>query len=83
MLTARQLYSPPELQGRVSTTAASLRLGVMALGQLLGGLLVPVIGTYAALAGVAAGLLLGSGLGLLAGRSQTQSRMTERVRLRG
>jgi hypothetical protein len=55
----------------------------MALGQLLGGLLVPVIGTYAALAGVAAGLLLGSGLGLLAGRSQTQSRMTERVRLRG
>jgi MFS family permease len=83
MLTARQLYSPPELQGRVSTTAASLRLGVMALGQLLGGLLVPVIGTYAALAGVAAGLLLGSGLGVLAGRSQAQSRMTERVRLRG
>jgi len=34
------------------------------------GQLVPVIGAYAALTGVAAGLLLGSGLGVLAGRSQ-------------
>ncbi len=72
MLTARQLYSPPQLQGRVSTTAASLRLGVMALGQVLGGLLVP-LGTGAVLTGVGAGLLLAAGLGLLAGGRSVQA----------
>ena len=80
MLTARQVYSPPELQGRVSTTAASLRLGVMAIGQVLGGLLVPVAGTSAVLYGVGGVLIAGAGLGLV---SAGQSRMTDRVRLRG
>lgn len=80
MLTARQVYSPPELQARVSTTAASLRLGVMAIGQVLGGLLVPVAGTSAVLFGVGGVLIAGAGLGLV---SAGQSRMTERVRPRG
>jgi MFS family permease len=81
MLTARQLYSPPELQGRVSTTAASLRLGVMALGQVLGGLLVTV-GTGVVLTGVGAGLLLAAGLGLLAGgRSVQDDRAGQAARL--
>jgi MFS family permease len=64
MLTARQVYSPLELQGRVSTTAASLRLGVMAAGQAAGGLLVPLIGTHAALLVVATGLIAASLLAL-------------------
>ena len=33
MFAARQQYSPQSLQGRVSTTAASLRVGTAALGQ--------------------------------------------------
>jgi MFS family permease len=50
MFAARQQYSPPDLQGRVSTTAASLRLGTSALGQATAGLLVPLIGTHTILA---------------------------------
>lgn len=69
MFGARQLYSPLELQGRVSTTAASLRLGVMAIGQLLGGLLVPQIGTAATLVMVGAGQLAAAALGWLSGRT--------------
>jgi predicted MFS family arabinose efflux permease len=57
MFAARQQYSPVALQGRVSTTAASLRVGAAALGQAAGGLLVPVVGTSTALLLVAAGLL--------------------------
>lgn len=74
MLTARQIYSPLELQGRVSTTAASLRLGVMAVGQAVGGLLVPVVGTYAALLIVATGLLAAAGLGWVSGSLWTSRR---------
>ncbi|MEJ3658236.1 MFS transporter [Actinomycetes bacterium KLBMP 9759] len=40
MFGARQRYSPLDLQGRVGTTAASLRMGVLALGQAAGGQLV-------------------------------------------
>lgn len=81
MFAARQQYSPQSLQGRVSTTAASLRVGASALGQAAGGLLVPVVGTHKALLVVALGLLAAAGLGVVAGGRQ--SRMTERERLRG
>jgi MFS family permease len=81
MFAARQQYSPQSLQGRVSTTAASLRVGASALGQAAGGLLVPVVGTHKALLVVALGLLAAAGLGVIAGGRQ--SRMTERERLRG
>ncbi|WP_350281577.1 MFS transporter [Kribbella sp. HUAS MG21] len=56
MFAARQQYSPPALQGRVSTTAASLRVGTSALGQATAGALVPTIGTQASLVLVGAGL---------------------------
>jgi MFS family permease len=68
MFAARQRYSPESLQGRVSTTAASLRVGAAALGQAAGGLLVPAIGTHKALLVVAIGLLGASALGLAATR---------------
>jgi MFS family permease len=58
MLAARQQYSPAALQGRVSTTAASLRVGASAVGQASAGALVPLVGTHAA--------LLLSGIGLMA-----------------
>ncbi|WP_112244161.1 MFS transporter [Kribbella monticola] len=63
MFAARQLYSPLELQGRVSTTAASLRVGAAALGQAVAGLLVPSVGTRTALLLIAAGLVTASVVG--------------------
>ncbi|MEV8375526.1 MFS transporter [Kribbella sp. NPDC056861] len=63
MFAARQVYSPLELQGRVSTTAASLRVGAAALGQAGAGLLVPKVGTHTALLLIAVGLLAASALG--------------------
>jgi predicted MFS family arabinose efflux permease len=69
MFAARQRYSPESLQGRVSTTAASLRVGAAALGQAAGGLLVPVIGTYKALLVIAFGLLAAAALGRVAALS--------------
>ncbi|WP_410785037.1 MFS transporter [Kribbella sp. C-35] len=63
MFAARQQYSPESLQGRVSTTAASLRVGAAAIGQATGGLLVPVIGTHKALLVVALALLAAAALG--------------------
>jgi MFS family permease len=79
MLTARQRYSPPDLQGRVSTTGASLRLGVLALGQAAGGLLVPHVGTRVALTLVAAGLIAAAAIaqlsaGMIPGRRPGLSR---------
>ncbi|WBQ07002.1 MFS transporter [Kribbella sp. CA-293567] len=68
MFGARQVYSPVALQGRVSTTAASLRVGAAALGQATAGLLVPRVGTHTALLLVAGGLMAASGAGWLAGR---------------
>ncbi|TDD52128.1 MFS transporter [Kribbella antibiotica] len=65
MFAARQQYSSLELQGRVSTTAASLRVGVAALGQVAAGVLVPVIGTHAALLVIAGSLVGASALGWL------------------
>ncbi len=65
MFAARQRYSPAALQGRVSTTAASLRVGAAALGQAAAGLLVPTVGTHTALLLVAAGLVAASALGYL------------------
>ncbi len=65
MFAARQQYSPVELQGRVSTTAASLRVGAAALGQAAGGLLVPVVGTHTALLVVAVSLIAAAALGQL------------------
>jgi len=70
MFAARQQYSPVALQGRVSTTAASLRVGASALGQATAGLLVPSIGTHAALLVVASGLLAAAALGRAAGISR-------------
>ncbi|QNE18431.1 MFS transporter [Kribbella qitaiheensis] len=63
MFAARQVYSPLELQGRVSTTAASLRVGAAALGQATAGLVVPLVGTHTALLLIAAGLLAASAVG--------------------
>ncbi|MDX6282914.1 MAG: hypothetical protein QOH03_3985, partial [Kribbellaceae bacterium] len=70
---ARQVYSPLDLQGRVSTTAASLRVGAAALGQAAAGLLVPAIGTHAALLLIAAGLVGASALGYVATYSRTKA----------
>jgi MFS family permease len=66
MFTARQRYSPDALQGRVSTTAASLRVGASALGQATAGVLVPAVGTRAAITIVGLGLMAAAGLGGLA-----------------
>jgi MFS family permease len=63
MFAARQQYSPTTLQGRVSTTAASLRVGAAALGQAAGGLLVPVVGTHTALLVIGGGLVAASATG--------------------
>jgi MFS family permease len=73
MLTARQRYSPLDLQGRVSTTGASLRLGVMALGQAAGGLLVSQVGTRVALIIVATGLIAAAGLASVSRGSRNAS----------
>jgi len=70
MFAARQRYSPEALQGRVSTTAASLRVGAAALGQAAGGLLVPAIGTDRALLVVAVGLVAAAVLGRVAAISR-------------
>lgn len=69
MFAARQVYSPLALQGRVSTTAASLRVGAAAVGQAAAGLLVPAIGTNAALRLIAAGLVGASALGYVSSYS--------------
>ena len=66
MFAARQQYSPHTLQGRVSTSAASLRVGSSALGQATAGVLVPAIGTHAALNIVGLGLLTAALAGRLA-----------------
>ncbi|GAA1588393.1 MULTISPECIES: MFS transporter [Kribbella] len=63
MFAARQQYSPPDLQGRVSTTAASLRVGTSALGQAAAGLLVPATGTRLALVVAGLGLVVAALLG--------------------
>jgi hypothetical protein len=65
MFAARQRYSPESLQGRVSTTAASLRVGASALGQATAGLLVPSLGARATLLVVGGGLLVAAGIGRL------------------
>jgi MFS family permease len=70
MFAARQQYSPVALQGRVSTTAASLRVGTSALGQATAGVLVPVIGTRAAVVTVGLGLVAAAGVGWLSGLSR-------------
>jgi MFS family permease len=79
MFAARQRYSPLELQGRVSTTAASLRVGAAALGQAAAGLLVPVTGTHTALLLVAAGLVAASALGYASSFSRRSAAITTRV----
>jgi MFS family permease len=70
MFAARQQYSPQVLQGRVSTTAASLRVGSSALGQATAGVLVPAVGTDAALVTVGLGLVAAAAVGGLAGISR-------------
>jgi MFS family permease len=69
MFAARQKYSPLDLQGRVSTTAASLRVGAAALGQAAAGLLVPAVGTHTALMLIAASLVGASALGYVSSYS--------------
>jgi len=70
MFAARQKYSSDDLQGRVSTTAASLRVGASAVGQAAAGVLVPAVGSSAGLLLVAASLVAAAALGLLAGRER-------------
>lgn len=65
MFAARQQYSPPALQGRVSTSAASLRVGASAMGQAAAGVLVPHAGTSAALTTAGLGLLAAATLGYI------------------
>ncbi|NEA32218.1 MFS transporter [Streptomyces sp. SID13031] len=72
MFAARQQYSPLELQGRVSTTAASLRVGVAALGQAAAGVLVPAVGTHTALLVIAGSLVSASALGYISSYSPKQ-----------
>jgi MFS family permease len=72
MFAARQQYSPLELQGRVSTTAASLRVGVAALGQAAAGVLVPAVGTHTALLVIAGSLVGASALGYIASYTPKQ-----------
>ncbi|TCO34353.1 hypothetical protein EV652_102419 [Kribbella steppae] len=54
-------HVPPGL-----ATAASLRVGASALGQVAAGLLVPVIGTHKVLLAVALTMVAAAGLGRLA-----------------
>lgn len=68
MFGARQRYSPMDLQGRVSTTAASLRLGAYAVGQAAGGQLAVLLDTGTVLLVVAGCQLAAAGLGWLSGR---------------
>ncbi|MGW6277027.1 MFS transporter [Kribbella sp. NPDC055071] len=72
MFAARQQYSSLELQGRVSTTAASLRVGVAALGQAAGGVLVPAVGTHTALLVIAGSLVGASALGYISSYPKKQ-----------
>ena len=65
MFGARQVYSPLALQGRVSTSAASLRMATHAVGQAVGGALAPAVPTGAMLAIVACCHLAAAGLGAL------------------
>ncbi|TDW19314.1 MFS transporter [Kribbella kalugense] len=74
MFAARQQYSPPALQGRVSTTAASLRVGASALGQATAGVLVPLIGTPATLTTAGLGLIAAALAGGLSGRWRPTTR---------
>ncbi|GAA1686172.1 MFS transporter [Kribbella yunnanensis] len=67
MFAARQQYSPAALQGRVGTTAASLRVGTSALGQAAAGLLIPVLGTRAMLLVIAGTLVSAAALGVAGG----------------
>ncbi|NUS00174.1 MAG: MFS transporter [Kribbellaceae bacterium] len=69
MFGARQQYSPPELQGRVSTTAASLRVGSSALGQAAAGALVPAVGSGKALVIAGCGLVAAAGAGYVSRRA--------------
>jgi hypothetical protein len=79
MFGARQLYSPLALQGRVSTSAASLRMATHAVGQAVGGALAPVVPTGAMLAIVACCHLAAAGLGALAlgGRRAEQATLPD------
>ncbi|GAA1128522.1 MFS transporter [Kribbella jejuensis] len=80
MFAARQQYSPPELQGRVSTTAASLRVGASALGQAAAGLLVPLTGTHLALLITGLGLVLAAALGGLSNVGRPHAALPPAVR---
>ncbi|MFI7064081.1 MFS transporter [Kribbella sp. NPDC050124] len=73
MFAARQQYSPDALQGRVSTTAASLRVGMSALGQVSAGLLVPLIGTQKALFVIALTVMAAAALGRLSLKAPTHA----------
>ncbi|GAA0620492.1 MFS transporter [Kribbella sandramycini] len=75
MFAARQQYSPLTLQGRVGTTAASLRVGAGAVGQVGAGLLLAATGSSLALLGVAAALLIAAAAGLAALRQGDLARV--------
>lgn len=63
---ARQRYSPLALQGRVSTSAASLRTATLAVGQAVGGQLVLHVDTTVMLLVVGCCQLAAAGIGALA-----------------
>lgn len=69
LFTARQRYTPPALYGQISTTGASLKLRAFALGAVVGGQLLPVIGAVAVFVLPAGSQLVGAALGAVAGRS--------------
>ncbi|KAA2254128.1 MFS transporter [Solihabitans fulvus] len=66
LFAARQRYSPAALLGQVSTTGASLKTGMFALGAALGGVLTPKLGAGAVLLVMACAEIASAALGWLA-----------------
>ncbi|MFI9812071.1 MFS transporter [Saccharothrix variisporea] len=76
LITARQVYTPAELLGQVSTTGASLKLGGFAIGAAVGGVLVVRTGPSTVILLVAGVHLLAAALGVLAARASQAVRVT-------
>jgi hypothetical protein len=70
LFATRQRYTPPVLLSQVSTTGASLKIGVFALGSVVGGALAPSLGPGRVILLVAAVQLVAAGLGWLLGRER-------------
>jgi len=70
VFAARQRYSPDHLLAQVSTTGASLKIGVFALGSVLSGTLTGTIGPAGMLLIAAAGQFVAAGGGWTIGRTK-------------